>query len=206
MTTFVRMSRRTGLLIGVDEHTILVGRGDDWRVFGQGAVVVGWRGHDRAYRDGHGVRLRAISPPDDVDPAVAALLPPLPEGSGAIGLLSSDEFSQAARDLDVALLEAAGPRVAVLLAAGPGEADEQWTRASALTVGSAPNRCSYRCSTRGRRRGAASGGLRHVVPRRRRPIQADLGVDGDTLVDRGDRPLARWTCARWVERRGHGAV
>lgn len=118
-----------GVWIGVDERTILVGRGDDWRVFGLGAVVVGWRGHERAYRDGQALRLRAIAAPDDVDSAIAALIPPLPKGSGGIGLLSGDEFSPAVRGFDLALLETAGPHVAVLLAAGAEEAGEQWNKA-----------------------------------------------------------------------------
>lgn len=44
---------------------------------------------------------------------------PIPPGHGAIGLLSSDEFMPVAEPFDRALLEVAGPRVALILAAHP---------------------------------------------------------------------------------------
>ena len=120
-----------GLLIGVDEQTILVGRGDRWQVYGGGAVTVGWRGRERAFREGHEVRLRETGPADEVDAAIASVMPALPNRSGAVGLLSGNEFTPLARSFDETILEGAGPRVAVLLAAGPGEADRQWASAEA---------------------------------------------------------------------------
>ena len=43
----------------------------------------------------------------------------------------SRSFTPAARAFDEAILEGAGPRVAVLLAAGPADAEEQWAAAAA---------------------------------------------------------------------------
>src|SRR5260221_10814937 len=45
------------------------------------------------------------------------VFPELPPGAGAIGLLSSDEFTKPATAFDRVLLDASGPRVAVVLAA-----------------------------------------------------------------------------------------
>ncbi|MCA1831267.1 MAG: Type 1 glutamine amidotransferase-like domain-containing protein [Actinomycetota bacterium] len=51
-----------------------------------------------------------------------ALFDPIPEGAGAIGVLSSDEFVSDAEPFDRVLLSASGPRVAVILAADPSAA------------------------------------------------------------------------------------
>lgn len=42
---------------------------------------------------------------------------PLPDGAGPLGLLSSDEFTGDVEDFDRALIDATGPRVALILAA-----------------------------------------------------------------------------------------
>lgn len=47
----------------------------------------------------------------------------IPDGHGSIGLLSANEFLPGAREFDLALCAASGPRIAVILAAGPQEAD-----------------------------------------------------------------------------------
>src|SRR5438067_11177873 len=54
-----------------------------------------------------------------------AVVDVLPEGRGAIGLLSSDEFTSDVVPFDEALLEAAGSRVAILLCADPENATKQ---------------------------------------------------------------------------------
>jgi cyanophycinase len=119
-----------GVLIGVDERTMLVGRGEAWRVFGEGTATVGWRGAERVVPAGS-LRLRDLAPAGAVSSQVAEVLPRLPDGAGPIGLLSGGEFETSATDFDRLLLERAGPRVAVVLAAGPGEADVAWAMAEA---------------------------------------------------------------------------
>jgi cyanophycinase-like exopeptidase len=63
------------------------------------------------------------------DPTWAAALDALPDGAGAIGLLSSEEFTVAADAFDDALLRASGRRVGVVLAADPDSAEAGWTAA-----------------------------------------------------------------------------
>src|SRR4051794_31312781 len=68
---------------------------------------------------------------DGPAPDVAAIVDEIPDGYGAIGLLSSDEFTPAVAPFDRALIEAAGPRVAILLCANPDEAPAQALQARA---------------------------------------------------------------------------
>jgi hypothetical protein len=51
------------------------------------------------------------------EPSLAETFGELPSGAGAIALLSSDEFTEAAEPFDAALLNACGSRVAIVLAA-----------------------------------------------------------------------------------------
>jgi cyanophycinase-like exopeptidase len=60
-----------------------------------------------------------------LDPRVKEMVDALSEGCGALGLLSSDEFTSAAEAFDRALLEVTGPRVAILLCADPEAAKKQ---------------------------------------------------------------------------------
>lgn len=53
---------------------------------------------------------------------LAELLDRVPDEAGPIGLLSGDEWSDSTREFDCALLESAGPRVGILLAADPDKA------------------------------------------------------------------------------------
>lgn len=60
---YFRSNVPPGVWVGIDEHTILFGRGEDWGVFGRGTVVIGWGGRERVYRAGQHVLFRGAASP-----------------------------------------------------------------------------------------------------------------------------------------------
>jgi cyanophycinase len=110
--------------IGVDERTAVVRFGDAWRVFGEGGVLVRNRGV--AFRAGPGSVIElahARGTVDAVDADVVTILDALPAGAGPIGLLSAEQFSEGSRHLDEVIMERTGPRVGIVLAADPSNAE-----------------------------------------------------------------------------------
>jgi cyanophycinase-like exopeptidase len=111
-------------ILGVDEQTAVVRIGSTWTVIGDGGAFI--RRGDVALRAGVGCSfdLESTQPGSGrpVDPQLVAALDPLPAGAGSIGVLSSEEFSDASRDVDLSMLETAGPAVGVVLAGDPSNA------------------------------------------------------------------------------------
>jgi len=109
--------------LGIDEGTAVMRLGgDSWSVFGQGGAFVGrggaasrfGPGETFSFEDFDGRRFASID--------LVLRVEPMPLGAGPIGLLSSDQFSEAAADVDRALMERCGSRVGVVLEADPSNA------------------------------------------------------------------------------------
>lgn len=112
------------VVLGVDERTAVVRIDSSWSVAGDGGAFV--RRGKTAIRPGAGCSFELEGPSPSLartpEPAVVAALDPLPAVAGPVALLSGEQFSDGSRDLDLALLDASGPRIGVVLSGDPTNA------------------------------------------------------------------------------------
>ncbi|MFN2545037.1 MAG: Type 1 glutamine amidotransferase-like domain-containing protein [Actinomycetota bacterium] len=115
-----------GLLLAIDEETAVLGDGATFEVYGKGTAMVRRDGASSVFQAGGSFELRtAATDRGQLDAGVVHVVDRIPEGCGAIGLLSSDEFTPDVEEFGRRLLEATGPRVGVLLCADPATANQQ---------------------------------------------------------------------------------